>query len=106
MFKKLIKISIVTVTLLTVSASYARMPDHHFVCHVSTVSGIDGIVNIQAYNIGNAFKGASSVKAITSSDGYTKSQTKEVKECVEKPEVKFSDYQFQQFYNSLSDEYK
>jgi len=104
MLNKFVKITIAIITLLAISSSYAKMPDQLFACHVSTISGIDGIALMQAHNVDDAFKGANSAVAMTLDD--KRSKTKQVKECVKRPKVKFSDYQIQQFYDNLPDEFK
>lgn len=101
MFKQFTQLMIAAIVLfaLPMTISNAKLADNEFVCHVSTVSGIDGIVMIQTNTIKDAISAALSANAHTI-DGK-RSIANQVIECVKKNEQRFIDYTVQQFYENL-----
>jgi len=99
MIKKFIKITLVVITLAIASTSFARLPDHVFACHVSTVSNVDGIVLIQANTIDEALQRAIFSTALNINNEKEKSAV--VKECIKRPKGKFTDQIIQQFYKNM-----
>jgi len=99
MFKQSTQIMIAAIALVTAPLSSAKLPDNEFVCHVETVSGIDGIVMIQTDTINDAIKYSLSANAHTI-DGK-RAIAEKVIECVKKNEQRLVDYTIQQFYENL-----
>ena len=105
-FKTIFKTTITVVGMFALSTVTAKsLPQEMFACHVSTAAVFDGLVMMQANNKEDAIKGALSTKALTTND--TRAKTTAVIECINRTgEQRFSDIQFQAFYESLSEEFK
>ncbi len=99
MINKIIKITAGALALVTVSTSFGALPEHQYACHVSTETGKDGIVLIQANDLEQATSTALLSKA-TISDDRTAKPT-EVKECIIRPKGTFSDPVINEFYRNM-----
>ncbi|MEM1153463.1 MAG: hypothetical protein AAGI44_04935, partial [Pseudomonadota bacterium] len=73
--------------------------DKDFACRVVTIGGLSGVVLVQAETKELAAKAAQGATAFTF-DNQTGTATSGVK-CIDRWEEQFSDYQFQQFFESI-----
>ena len=81
------------------SAASADMPVGEYACRVVTVDGRMGLVLVQADTRERAAGAASGAEAFTLDNGRARARS--VVECIERSREKFTDYQFQQFYESI-----
>ncbi|MEM1110589.1 MAG: hypothetical protein AAGI11_01660 [Pseudomonadota bacterium] len=77
----------------------ASMPQRHFACQVDTVSGIAGLVLIQADDREEAENAALKAEAHTLAG--TKSQARALMECIEQRGERFRDSYFDRFYREF-----
>lgn len=80
-------------------SSGAAMPETEFACKVRVLGGKIGLVLVQADTRALAEKSAVGVQAFTTDD--MRGRTTSVLECIVPNEERFSDYQFQQFFENL-----
>lgn len=88
-------------TLLLASAAHARDNDRRFTyaCEVQTQAGVAGLVMVQANTMEDARASANRAQAHTMSG--ERSPAMALVECIETPEGRFRDSQFQRFYEQL-----
>ncbi|PCJ46792.1 MAG: hypothetical protein COA74_12890 [Gammaproteobacteria bacterium] len=106
MFKFISQVILLSIAMFALNSidAKAKLPEKKFVCHVSTSNGFDGLVFMQAHDLEDAIQGASSTQAYTTNGSMANS--KEVRQCIKPSKETFSDYQLQQFYESMSEEFK
>jgi hypothetical protein len=104
-FKAFFQTVIIVIGFLALSTASAKLPEKSFACHVSTTAAFDGLVMMQANDLKDAMKGALSTMAYTTNDSEAK--TTSVIECINgRSADRFSDIQFQEFYEGLDGEFK
>lgn len=103
-FKTFFQTMVIVIGFLALSTATAKLPEKLFSCHVSTTAVFDGLVLMQANDLQDAMKGALTTTAYTTNDSSAK--TTKVIECISRSGERFSDIQFQEFYESLSEEFK
>lgn len=77
----------------------AAMPDGEYACKVATVGGQLGVVLVQADTRALAAGAAAGAQAFTFDNG--RGTATSVMECIDRRKERFSDYQFQQFFESI-----
>ena len=77
----------------------AEMPDGEYACKVVTVGGQFGVVLVQADTKAQAAGAAAGAQAFTFDNG--RGTATSVVECIDRSKEQFSDYQFQQFFESI-----
>ena len=75
------------------------MPDGEYACKVVTVGGQLGVVLVQADTKSQAAGAAAGAQAFTFDNG--RGTATSVVECIDRRKEQFSDYQFQQFFESI-----
>ena len=85
-------------SILSLGAS-AEMPDGEYACKVVTVGGQLGVVLVQADTKALAAGAAAGAQAFTFDNG--RGTAKSVVKCIDRRKEQFSDYQFQQFFESI-----
>ena len=85
-------------SIISLGAS-AAMPDGEYACKVVTVGGQLGVVLVQADSKAQAAGAAAGAQAFTFDNG--RGTATSVVECIDRRKEKFSDYQFQQFFESI-----
>jgi len=99
MIKPLLKTMIGICTVFLVSNLFADFPNNSFACHVSTLSGKDGIVLIQSDTLKEAVEIAKISKATTIDKKH--STATKVIECKSAYDGKFSSKEMQRFYEKM-----
>ncbi len=78
----------------------AAMPSGEYACKVVTIGGQLGVVLVQADTRALATKAAAGAQAFTFDN--SRGTATSVVECIERRKEQFSDYQFQQFFESIA----
>jgi hypothetical protein len=77
----------------------AAMPNGEYACKVVTIGGQFGVVLVQADTKAQAAGAAAGAQAFTFDNG--RGTATSVVECIDRRKEQFSDYQFQQFFESI-----
>ena len=85
-------------TLLLCMTAQAELPSSEYACHVVTQGGAPGLVELQVDSRQRAMAGAGSLQARTVTG--SREQAARVIECVQRPRGRFSDGNFQAFYEN------
>jgi hypothetical protein len=80
-------------------AASAAMPNGEYACKVVTIGGQLGVVLVQADTKAQAAGAAAGAQAFTFDNG--RGTATSVVECIDRRKEQFSDYQFQQFFESI-----
>ena len=91
-------VAVVLLALLCLPAS-AAMPSGEYACKVVTIGGQLGVVLVQADTRARAAKAAAGAQAFTFDN--SRGTATSVVECIDRRTEQFSDYQFQQFFQSI-----
>ncbi|MEM8561153.1 MAG: hypothetical protein AAGF57_02910 [Pseudomonadota bacterium] len=91
--------SVALAVLLAVPSAPLLAADKEFACKVVTIGGFTGITLVQAENKALAAEAAKGAMAFTI-DNQT-GTARSVVRCIDRREERFSDYQFQQFFESI-----
>jgi hypothetical protein len=85
-------------SIISLGAS-AAMPNGEYACKVVTIGGQLGVVLVQADSKAQAAGAAAGAQAFTFDNG--RGTATSVVECIDRRKEQFSDYQFQQFFESI-----
>jgi len=85
-------------TVLVCTTARAELPPSEYACHVVTSGGAPGLVELQVESRRRAMAVAGKLPARTVTGGRV--QAARVIECVQRPQGRFSDSNFQAFYEN------
>ncbi len=83
-------------SVLVCATARAELPTSEYACHVITLEGVPGLVQLQVDSRQRAVEVAGKLAARTVIGG--RAQAARVIECVQRPQGRFSDGNFQAFY--------
>jgi hypothetical protein len=93
------RMSVVGLLCIFSQAASAAMPANEYACKVVTIGGELGVVLVQADTKALAEGAAAGAQAFTFDNG--RGTATSVVECIDRSKERFSDYQFQQFFESI-----
>ena len=99
-YKQLLQaVSGIVLTAVFIAPGHAELPENSYACHVQTKGGSPGLVTVQAHSMESAKKIALRVEALKMDGTYA--PVTSLIQCIQWPEGRFSDPQFQKFYKNL-----